>query len=132
MVARRKCAGSDDVVVELPDGTRCALPAWMVDAGMCAGVRDSAIAVISRVALRVLRRLVDSQSLLAHASSGEPEGLSTGGAHAPRDKAASASLRKEGPMGGSSGGEAGAVPEAAKPASGGGGDGRVENKEGEQ
>ena len=130
VVARRKGVGSEDVVVELPDGTNCALPGWMLDATVCAALTDSAVAVISRAALRALCRLVDSQCPLVHGWCGEPGGSPAGGSHGPTDReAAQAPLRGARALGASWGSEAGAVPEVAQPAPSGSRDGGVHREE---
>jgi hypothetical protein len=80
--------GSDRVLVELPDQTRCMLPAWMLDLCICSGLRDADTPCIALGALRTLCALVDSQSFApCHCSEEhQPEGESNepDAVHPPR------------------------------------------------
>jgi len=50
---------SEDVIVRLPDHTRCALPIWMLDEALCAAMVDAPAPVLPLRALRGLIRLLD-------------------------------------------------------------------------
>jgi len=50
-----------DLIVRLPDDTRCALPAWMLDESLCAAMVESSTPVLPLTTLRCLIRLLDLQ-----------------------------------------------------------------------
>jgi hypothetical protein len=60
---------SEIVVVKLPEGLQIALPSWMLDLVVCDQLSDEPQPRISVSALRRLRDLIDSQSLLATISA---------------------------------------------------------------
>jgi hypothetical protein len=82
-IIRRCCTESlDGVMVTLPDGTPCVLPAWMLDPVCCAAMTDSEIPRIAVAAIRALRDLLDEQPLFPPAAVEHAEAsLSTQGAH---------------------------------------------------
>ena len=69
----RRCDGlcSKEVVVELPDQTRCALPAWMLDEAFCKSLTEAAHPVVSVTALCGLGELLDAQVSLVSSSPDE-------------------------------------------------------------
>jgi hypothetical protein len=61
VVRRSERIGDSDVIVHLPDDTWCAVPYWMLEEGLCAGLIDASAPLVSVPALRSLIRLLDSQ-----------------------------------------------------------------------
>ena len=60
---------SEQVIVHLPDDTKCALPAWMLDESFCCGLSDADTARVSANALRAVATLLDHQPSLVGSSS---------------------------------------------------------------
>ena len=71
----RRCHGlcSEEVIVELPDQTRCALPAWMLDEAVCRSLTEAEHPVVSVTALCGLGELLDAQVPLVSSSPDECE-----------------------------------------------------------
>ena len=71
----RRCNGlcSEEVIVELPDQTRCALPAWMLDEAFCKSLTEAEHPVVSVTALCGLGELLDAQVPLVSSSRDECE-----------------------------------------------------------
>ena len=69
----RRCDGlcSKEVIVELPDQTRCALPAWMLDEAFCGSLTEAEHPVVSVSALCTLGELLDAQVSLVSSSHDE-------------------------------------------------------------
>jgi len=66
----RRCHGlcSDEVIVELPDQTRCALPAWMLDEVVCRSLTEAEHPIVSVASLCGLGELLDAQVPLVSSS----------------------------------------------------------------
>ena len=74
------------VVVVLPDGTRCGLPGWMLDAQHCTGLMDAHSPRIALAALLAIRRLIDAQDLPTDSPAGSAEACSSEGAGHGKDR----------------------------------------------
>jgi hypothetical protein len=59
---------SEEVIVHLPDDTKCALPAWMLDESFCCGLSDADTAWVSMDALRAVATLLDHHASLVGSS----------------------------------------------------------------
>ena len=59
MIRRYDSGSSQEVIVLLPDQTRCALPSWMLDEVFCAGLIEADHPVLSIEALWNLAKLLD-------------------------------------------------------------------------
>src|SRR5580765_468190 len=59
---------SEQVIVHLPDDTKCALPAWMLDESFCCGFCDADIPQIGVHALRAVATLLDHHASLVGSS----------------------------------------------------------------
>ena len=73
MIRRCDNVCSKEVIVELPDQTRCALPAWMLDEAVCKSLTEAEHPVISITALCGLGELLDAQVPLVSSSRDECE-----------------------------------------------------------
>ena len=69
VIRRYPITSPDGVIIALPDGSKCALPLWMLDPVFCASLTILPEPRIAIVALRALRELIDSSSLLSPSSS---------------------------------------------------------------
>src|SRR5258708_10978700 len=90
----RRCPNvtPDGILIVLPDGSRWALPSWMLDSVACSSLTDDLEPHIALPALRALRQLIDAQPLPSSkpsVRSGTP--ANTGGDHAPANDSATAS-----------------------------------------
>ena len=59
---------SEQVIVHLPDDTKCALPAWMLDEGFCCGLSDAGTARVNVDGLRAVATLLDHHASLVGSS----------------------------------------------------------------
>ena len=60
-------------VVDAIDGTRCWIPAWMLDPIACSAITQESVPRISIAALQTLRALLDGQPLFALSASEHDE-----------------------------------------------------------
>jgi hypothetical protein len=72
-------SGPHDVLILLPDGTRCALPGWMFDPNFCAGLNDQAAPRIGLTRLQALGKVLDAVLLpspppSAQSGASDPQG----------------------------------------------------------
>src|SRR3954452_25177962 len=63
ILRRSRYRGGEQFVVQLDDGTALAVPAWMLDPLLCAGLIVEPRPRLSQGSLRVVRRLIDSHPL---------------------------------------------------------------------
>jgi hypothetical protein len=61
VVRRSHRVGESNLIVRLPDDSWCAVPQWMFEESICAGLLDAPGPLLSVSALRSLIRLLDSQ-----------------------------------------------------------------------
>jgi hypothetical protein len=62
VLRRRKQGDAEQVVITLPDETRCVLPAWMLDPVHCDAMPQEPHPRVALAALKRLRALLDAQS----------------------------------------------------------------------
>ena len=88
------------VVIELPDASRCMLPAWMFDPVACAEKTNEAEGQVGLTALRALRALLDAQpSRQVTRQQLEPRSSSTCGDADEAKDAATATTQLDGERG---------------------------------
>jgi hypothetical protein len=74
ILRRSRRSPAESVLVRLcRDGAQVVVPCWMLDAGFCAGLVDEDQPRLNVAALTELRRLLDSQPLLASIRQQEHE-----------------------------------------------------------
>ena len=100
------------VVVALPDGTRCMLPAWMLDASVCEAHEEAKQPRLSLESLRALRQLVEAQ-LSSRTLPSEEAGTVRPGGGDGSEASESAPARAGEPGGGALGGDPGGSPGSA-------------------
>jgi hypothetical protein len=82
-----------DVLIVLPDGSRCAIPMWMLDPVFCAELTVRPTPQIAVAAFRALRELVDSVPLHATSTSvSDGVSPSSGDTHAPSTRTSTATF----------------------------------------
>ena len=71
MIRRYDSISSQEVIVLLPDQTRCALPGWMLDEVFCANLVEADHPILSIAALCDLNKLLDDALPVVADSSDE-------------------------------------------------------------
>ena len=71
MIRRYDSMSSQEVIVLLPDQTRCALPGWMLDEVFCANLVEADHPILSVAALCDLNKLLDDALPVVADSSDE-------------------------------------------------------------
>jgi len=68
------CAGKqgNQVLIRLPDDTKCGVPEWMFDEAVCAAMRTAEQPLIASRALLKLAVLLDSQQQVVRSAAHEP------------------------------------------------------------
>ncbi len=98
VVRRYPSRNSDGYLIEWPDGSRRAIPGWMLDPISCAKVRCMKEPILALSALCSLRLLLDSQPFISTSTCAtiSGESLPPGGKHETKNVTNSAPVRPDG------------------------------------